>query len=181
MNDAHQFVRPERVLAHIGIEPGMQIADFGAGSGAYTLAAAQMLHGAGRVYAVDVQKDLLRRITNEAGHARLSIVDVIWADLEVTHASKLANHSTDIVIMSNLLFQLVDKMPPLREAHRILKKHGTLLLIDWSESFRHMGPAPEDVVPRTAALEYAARASFSLVRDVPAGAHHYGLILKPSH
>lgn len=181
MHDAHQFAQPSRVLAQVGIEPGMTVVDFGAGSGAYTLAAAKLLHGAGRVYAIDVQKDLLRRISNEAAHAHFTIVDVIWADLEVPHASKLADHSADAVVISNLLFQLVDKMPPLREAHRILKKHGKLLLVDWSESFRHMGPAPEDVVTRDSALEFLKRAHFSHVRDVPAGAHHYGLLMKPNH
>jgi ubiquinone/menaquinone biosynthesis C-methylase UbiE len=181
MQHAKDFVDPLRILAGIGLEPGMNIADFGAGSGAYTLAAARSLHNAGHVYAIDVQKDLLRRISNEAAHRRLRNVNVIWADLEMPSASKLADHSIDIVIVSNLLFQLIDKMPPLREAHRILKKRGTLVIVDWSDSFRHMGPSPEDVVTREAALQYAKRAHFTQVSDLSAGAHHYGLILKPHH
>ncbi len=181
MHQAHDFAHPERIVSQVGIEPGMVVADFGAGSGAYTLAVAKELHSAGRVYAVDVQKDLLRRITNEAAHKRLKNVEVIWADLEVSHASKLADHSADVVIISNLLFQLVDKMPPLREAHRILKRHGKLVVIDWSESFKHMGPAPEDVVTKEKTLEYATRAKFALLKEIGAGAHHYVLLLKPQH
>jgi len=181
MHQAKDFADPQRVLAQIGLEPGMVLADFGAGSGAYALAAARILGESGRVYAIDVQKDLLRRISNEAAHRRLKNVDVIWADLEIPHASKLADHSVDIVIISNLLFQLVDKIPPLREAHRILKKHGRLLLIDWSDSFRHLGPPPEDVVTESAAQAFAERARFAIHKSVSAGVHHYGLLLKPIH
>jgi ubiquinone/menaquinone biosynthesis C-methylase UbiE len=181
MHQAKDFADPHRVLGELHLEPGMVLADFGAGSGVYALAAARVLGESGRVYAIDVQKDLLRRITNEAAHRRLKNVDVIWADLELPHASKLADHSVDFVIISNLLFQLVDKMPPLREAHRILRKHGRLLLIDWSDSFRHLGPPPEDIVTEATARSLAERAHFAVQKPIDAGAHHYGLILKPTH
>lgn len=175
-----KFAHPRRNVAALGLQGGMRVADFGAGSGAYTLALAERLEGSGRVYAIDVQRDLLRKVANEARHHGYNNVEVIWADLEVPRASRLADSSIDLVLISNLLFQVPDKSLVLEEARRIVKGIGHVAIIDWSDSFGGMGPLKEDVVKKEQALTLAENASFSLVREFSAGAHHYGLIFKPT-
>ena len=54
------------------------------------------------------------------------------------------------------------------------------MIIDWSESFGGMGPTKRAVVTRERALELAHDAGFEQVKEFDAGAHHYGLILKPT-
>ena len=173
------FAHPVRNVGALGIEPGMIVADFGAGSGAYVLAIAAQLAHAGRVYAVDIQRDLLRRIHTEAHKRGYKNVEVVWADLEKVHASKLADASVDLVLISNLLFQLDDKRAVFAEAWRVLKPTGKLAVIDWSDSFGGMGPIKAQVVKADAALQLAVAAHFELVREFEAGAHHYGLICRP--
>ena len=171
------FAHPVRNVGALGIEAGMTVADFGSGSGAYALAIADRLAN-GHIYAIDVQRDLLRRTHTEAhkrGHKNLS---VIWADLEKPGASKLADHKLDLVLISNLLFQLEDKSAPLLEAWRILKPTGNLGVIDWSDSFAGMGPVKKDVVTKGTAIALAQKAGFDLTREFVAGAHHYGLIFR---
>lgn len=158
----------------------MTVADFGSGSGHYTLAIAKQLQNSGHVYAIDVQKDLLTRIKNEAHKHGYQNVEVIWGDLERAHASKIADDHADLVLMSNLLFQLEDKHPPLREAMRILKPRGRLVIIDWSESFGGLGPIKKHVFKRDLALELAEHEGFKFVEEFDAGAHHYGLVLVKS-
>lgn len=173
------FAHPVRNVEALGVEPGMTVVDFGSGSGAYVLAIADRLQNAGHVYAVDVQQDLLRRTKNEAHKQGYKNVETIWSDLEKPNSSKIADRHVDIVLVSNLLFQLADKAAPLREAWRILKPTGKLALIDWSESFGGIGPIKKDVVTKEKALEEANRAGFELVKEFDAGAHHYGLIMRP--
>ncbi|MBI2612601.1 class I SAM-dependent methyltransferase [Candidatus Kaiserbacteria bacterium] len=173
------FAHPRSNVAALGLQSGMRVADFGAGSGAYVLLIAERLEGSGAVYAIDVQRELLRRIHNEAARHGYKNVEVIWADLEVPRASKLADSSIDLVLISNLLFQVPDKTPILREARRIVKPVGRVAIIDWSESFGGMGPIQEDVVGREATLELCQKAGLALEREFVAGAHHYGLILRP--
>ena len=135
------FAHPGKNLKALGIEPGMLIADFGAGSGAYVLEAAQMLHKSGRVYAIDVQKDLLRRIHTEARKRGLDhAIEFIWGDLESAGGSKIADGLLDLVLISNILFQVPDKTAIFREARRILKPSGRAVVIDWYESFGGLGP-----------------------------------------
>ncbi|MBI5470090.1 methyltransferase domain-containing protein [Candidatus Kaiserbacteria bacterium] len=176
------FAHPARNVAALGVEPGMTIADFGSGSGAYVMEMAQRMAGSGRVYAIDIQKDLLRRIHNDAQKKGLSTVHILWGDLERPQGSKLASASCDIVLVSNLLFQVENKDALLAEAKRVLKPRGKLAIIDWSESPPaggwRMGPIKSHVVSKDAALAIAKDAGFGTHKEFDAGAHHYGLVFK---
>ncbi len=176
------FAHPPRNIGALGVEPGMVVADFGSGSGAYVHLIAERLAHAGRVYAIDVQQDLLRRIKNESHKRGYTNVETVWGDLERSHGSKIAAHHVDRVLISNLLFQLEDKDIPLREAFRILKPDGLLAVIDWSESFGGLGPQKKDVVKKESAVRHITAAGFEMVHEFEAGAHHYGLLAKkPAH
>lgn len=173
-----RFAHPERNVAILQVEPGMRVADFGAGSGAYALALGDAVTNGGAVYAVDVQKELLRRIANNAKARGLKSVHVIAGDLEAPKSTKLAEKMLDLVLMSNILFQLGDKKAAFTEARRILKPSGRLAIIDWSDSFAGMGPHKKAVVKKEDALRIADECGFGLVREFEAGEHHYGLIFK---
>lgn len=157
----------------------MVIADFGAGSGHYTLQFAALLHDTGRVYAIDVQSDLLRRIQSEAHRRALKNIEIVTGDVERPHGTKLADRTVDLVLMSNVLFQLEDPAGALKEAWRILKPGGKLAIIDWSASFSGMGPTKQHVMPKEKALELATRGGFKVLNEFQAGDHHYGLLLRP--
>ncbi len=172
------FAHPKRNVGALGVEPGMSVADFGSGSGIYVLHIAEALENIGHVYAIDVQRDLLQRVKNEAHRRGFKNVDVIWTDLERPGSSKLADQTLDLVLISNLLFQIENKDALFVEAWRILKPKGKLAIIDWSESFGGMGPQKADVVGKDAALALARKNGFELQREFSAGAHHYGLICR---
>jgi ubiquinone/menaquinone biosynthesis C-methylase UbiE len=176
--DTTGFAHPVRNVAALGIEPGMIVADFGSGSGAYVLAIAERLGDSGTVYAIDIQKDLLRRTHNEAVKRGFKNVQVLWGDLEKSHGSKLAKQSCDLVLVSNLLFQVEDKESLFREAHRILRPLGRLAVVDWQESFGGMGPTKDAVVDGLNATALAEKFGFEMVKSFAAGAHHYGLLFQ---
>jgi ubiquinone/menaquinone biosynthesis C-methylase UbiE len=172
----NRFVDPVAVVSEIGVHAGSKVVDIGAGSGAYVFALSRVVGEDGRVYAIDVQKDMLTRISNEASKRGLKNIDTIWADADRSGGTKLANASVDIVLFSNVLFQLEAKDSALAEAHRILKPTGVLVIIDWTDSFNGMGPHPDEVVTMSEAKRLAEVAGFALKRDFAAGAHHYGIL-----
>jgi len=156
----------------------MSVADFGSGSGAYILLMAEALSGTGHAYAIDVQKDLLRRTFNEARKRNLATVKVLWGDLERPGGSKLTDNSIDLVLISNLLFQVEEKAAVIAEAFRILRRGGRLAIIDWTDSFGGLGPDKRSVVSKDASYRLAENSGFVFLNEFQAGAHHYGIIFR---
>lgn len=172
------FASPEANVAAIGLMPGLKVADFGAGSGRYALALSKAV-APGEVYAVDIQKDLLSRLEQEAKRAYLENLHFVWGDVEQVGGSKLPEQSVDVVLMSNLLFQLTGGgYSAALEAKRVLRLGGRLVIIDWQESFGGLGPTQGQVVNAEKAKAIIEPAGFTLDHDFPAGEHHYGLIFK---
>ncbi len=172
------FADPESNISQFELKEGDQVADLGAGSAFYTVAAARKVGEKGRVHALEVQKDLLTRVKHEAEKAHLHNVDIIWANIEKLGGTKLRDRSMDAVIISNVLFQVEDKPIFALEVKRILKPTGRILLIDWSDSFGGMGPKGDALIPKDKAVALFASHGFELEKDISAGAHHYGIILK---
>ena len=172
------FKDPETVLDQLVLGEGRVVADFGAGSGAYALSAARRVGETGKVYAVDIQKNLLERFKNIAKAARIHNVEIIWGDIEKSAGTKIKNGVVDVAIISNVLFQNEDKSAVAREAHRVLKNGGRALVVDWSETSGALGPSADHLVPQKEARDVFERNGFSHERDISAGEHHYGMIFR---
>ncbi|MDP2705285.1 MAG: methyltransferase domain-containing protein [Patescibacteria group bacterium] len=170
------FSDPEKNIEELGLMPGMHVADIGAGSGFYSLSAAKAVGNNGKVYAIDVQKDLLSRIKNEAQRQHIKNLEVIWGNAEEQGGTKLRESSVDAAIVANLLFQIKNKEGLVKEIKRILKPKGRVLLVDWQDSFAGMGPQSGDVVLPDSSKELFEKGGLIFERRMGAGAQHYGFI-----
>jgi len=172
------FADPTENLGHLSLRPKMRVADFGAGSGAYTLVVAKAIAPEnGQVVAIDVQKDLLERLKTEAEKQSLTNIETVWADIEELKGTKLADDSFDAAIVSNVLFQAESKTGLVGEVKRILKPGGEALLIDWTDSFGGLGPQPGAVITEKEAEDLFAKHGFMVKERFVAGEHHYGFVL----
>jgi ubiquinone/menaquinone biosynthesis C-methylase UbiE len=167
------FSDPATNLAKLGLAHGMKVVDLGAGSGFYTIEAARLVGAAGRVYAVDVQKDLLERLRSHAGTQGVRNIEVVWGNAEKIGGTKLRESIADRVIISNILFQIEKPDDFCLEVKRIIKPGGKAMVIDWSE----ISPlSPKQVVPAMKAQTIFEKSGFKLEQSFGAGDHHYGLI-----
>lgn len=171
------FTDPLINLQKINLTSGMTVVDFGAGSGAYTIPAARLVAPEGRVYAVEIQKDLLETIQKAAEAEHLGgNVNLIWGDVEQQGGVGLADNFADIVIISNVLFQAKSMYTLALEAKRILKQGGRIMVIDWLDSFGNLGPHPEEIVLAEEVKKTFGNTGLAFISEFPAGEHHYGLI-----
>ncbi|MDE2037959.1 MAG: methyltransferase domain-containing protein [Patescibacteria group bacterium] len=167
------FSDPAANIAKLGLAEGMKVADLGAGSGFYAIEAAKKVGASGRVYAVDVQKDLLERLRSAAQAAGLHNVEVVWGNAEKIGGTKLREGAADRAIVSNVLFQVAAPDDFALEAKRILKPGGKALVVDWSEA-SPLGP--KTVFPSMKAQALFEKSGFALEQSFKAGDHHYGLV-----
>lgn len=172
------FMDPMQTLRACDIHPSETVADFGAGAGFMARAAATLVPQ-GQVFAIEINRDMVARVTREVVQHHIQNLHVLWGDIEVPKGCQLENASVDFLILSNIMFQLEDKQGCIQEVLRVLKPHGRVLLVDWSESFGGMGPAPTSVFSKPDAQVLFARLGLTeLPAMVPAGAHHYGILFK---
>lgn len=174
----YMFSDPEYNVSQFELSPGMTVAEFGCGAGYYSILLAKALHGSGRVYAIDVNDDLLAKVKNAAQKDRVHIIETVRADIEKLGGVHLHDHSVDRVVIANTLFQVKNRPIVLAEAKRILKKNGTLYLIDWRDTYGGIGPHHAEIITESHAKELAERAGFAYYKKMSVGEHHYGLAFK---
>jgi ubiquinone/menaquinone biosynthesis C-methylase UbiE len=170
------FSSPKDNVLHLGLREGMRVGDFGAGSGHYTRAASAIVGHSGKVYAIDVQEDVLKHLKLNTHDHHKSIIDAVWGDIEKPGGTHLRDASLDAVIIANTLFQVENRYGMLVELKRVLKQGGKLMLVDWAGSYGGMGPVPERVVTEHEAEEFFISGGFHKVKSFRAGPHHYGII-----
>ena len=156
----------------------MIVADFGAGGGYFSIPAARLVGENGKVYAIDIQKSSLDLIKSKANLEHLLQVETVWADLELPKGSRLLDNASDLVIISNILFQTEKKLDILREAWRIVRSGGHLVILEWDETPFPAGPPLILRIPKSLSKRLASDAGFELEKEFEAGSHHYGLLFK---
>lgn len=172
------FLNPESIISGLNIKPGVKIADFGSGSGYFTLILARLVGPDGVVAAVDVLQNKLDTIKTAAYAQGLYNISYIRCDLEVYGSSKLDDGSQDMVLLANILFQSQKKLDIIKEAGRVLKPGGELVIIDWDPASA-FGPKESGWKLSSAeAKTLAADAGFSFTRDIEVSNSHWGAVFK---
>jgi ubiquinone/menaquinone biosynthesis C-methylase UbiE len=174
------FVNPSNVIEVLGVSPQMVVADFGCGSGHYTIEAAKKTGKYGKVYAIDIQQDMLGFVRSQAQLQNLSNIETIWTDLEKPKATGLKENSVDFVIISNILFQAENKIQIVQEAFRILKTGGKAGVVEWDieNTPGAFGPNMEARISKETTKKIFGEAGLTLEKEFNPGDHHYGLVFK---
>lgn len=172
------FSDPKKNLEQFDIAPGMKVADFGSGAGHYTFFLGRAVGPSGRVFALDVQKDLLVTLKREAEKAHLFNIEIIWSDFDGSGGTKLQNAVVERGIIANVLFQINHKENFVREVARVMRPDGKLLVIDWLDSFGGIGPEPKSVFEKEKCRALFGQAGFTMEKEISAGMHHYGFVFK---
>jgi len=167
------FLKVDEILNDLNLEEDMAGAEFGCGAGMFAIALARKLNK-GRVYALDIQEEKLSALKGKITLEKITNVSLILCDLEDVKGSTLKNDSLDIILIPNVLFQSENKNVIIKEAERILKSGGQLLVIDW------LRPNPfvpqQSLVNPDAIKETAKNLGLSLKKEFAAGDYHYGLL-----
>ncbi|MHB8903644.1 MAG: class I SAM-dependent methyltransferase [Patescibacteria group bacterium] len=166
------------ILSKMSIAERQRVAELGCGNfGFFVFPLARLVGRQGRVYAVDILKDTLEEIKNRSSKENLPQVETVWSDLEIFKATKIETSSLDSALIVNVLHQSNKKGELIREATRLLKRGGKLLIIEWKNSDIPFGPAPDQRVNPEVLKSTVLKIGLSVLEEFSAGPYHYGLIL----
>ncbi len=137
------FINPQQIIKKLNLKSNMTAVDFGCGSGSWVLPLAETLED-GKVYAIDILEEPLSALQGKAKAKTLENIETVLADIEKN--SKLEDGIADLVLMTDLLFEVDDVEAVLEEGKRVLKKGGRILVVDWKKDVA-LGPKEGRVLP----------------------------------
>ena len=170
------ITKPAKIITSLRLMPGDVVADFGCGDGHYIREVEDKISSSGTLYAIDIQKPLLDSIVSKNKENGLSNIIPIWTDLEEFPRTPIKAGSADAVILANILFMLPETGPLLREANRILKKGGSLLIVDWHKGLTLHIPPREKIRSQEEIVTSCLLAGFKVTSAPPAGSHQYAIM-----
>ena len=170
---------PIAIFERLGVKAGARLADLGCGgAGHFVLPAARIVGDKATVYAVDILKSVLQTVTSKARLGGLNNVKGVWANLESYGSAKIPAENLDFALLINILFQSKQDENIIKEAVRLLKIGGKLLVIDWNQNPASFGPPSIDRIKPETVKKIARDLKLELVDEFAAGIYHYGLIFK---
>ena len=119
---------PDVALNVLKIPKGASVADIGAGSGYITVRLASRVGPTGRVFANDVQAQMLNMLARRLSNARITNVTLIEGTFD---DPKLPPASMDLVIMVDVYHELSQPQAMLRHLRESLKPGGRLVLLEY--------------------------------------------------
>src|SRR5579864_4334176 len=136
MNGADWLTRPEReaeeqpekALDALNLKPGMVVADIGAGVGYMSLRMARRVGPSGKVYANDLQPEMLAKLRENAAKAKISNVVTVLGDVA---DPKLPPNTMDLVLLVDVYHEFSQPQQMLRKIRETLKPDGRLVLLEY--------------------------------------------------
>lgn len=167
-----EWQRPDVVVAALHLKPGAAVADVGAGTGYFTFRIAEQVGPSGRLYAVDLQQDMLDTLTSRAAEARvMNVIPVLSGPVD----TGLPDAAVDLVFIANVAHEYDDLDAGLRECARILRPGGRLAVVDWKPEETPVGPPLDHRLPPERVAAAARAAGFSDADSLDLLPYHYVL------
>lgn len=150
---------PDRALRFLKIARGATVADIGAGSGYFAIRLARLVGPAGRVYAGDIQPEMLERLQRNASRAFVrNIVPVLGTESD----PGLPAGAVDLILMVDVYHEFSQPQTMLRRLREALAPEGRLVLLEYRAEDPFVPIRPEHKMTRAQVLLEVEHEGFRL-------------------
>lgn len=178
---AHVFDDPERdawqkphqVIQALGLRPDAVIADIGAGTGYFAVRFANMVP-AGKVYAVDVEPDMVRYLAERAKKEKRANLVALKGGAGDPRLPEKA----DLVVLVDVYHHIEQRERYFRALAGSLKPGGRIAVIDFRMDSPSGPPKPARVAPERVKAELAS-AGYALAEEHRFLPRQYFLVFTP--
>ena len=142
------------IFEAMAIKPGSVVADLGAGDGFFTARLSKAVGAEGRVFAIDVAADAVRKLRARVAEESLTNVEVIEG---VADDPKLAAASVDAVLIVNAYHEMDAHQPLLSRLKAALKPGGRLVIVEPIADSRRDRPRSEQTRSHEIAADFVKK------------------------
>jgi predicted methyltransferase len=155
--DREAWQKPDEIMDALGIADGASVADIGPGAGWFTIRLARRVGPNGRVYATDVQPQMLEAVRRRVAREGLLNVETrLGSDSD----PKLPVRSLDAALVVDTYPEVEDRVTFLRNLAAALKPAGRIGIVNYKPGRGGPGPSPEEGARvESAAVEADAKAA----------------------
>jgi len=166
--------KPHEVIQALALPPGAVVADVGAGTGYFSARLATMLPD-GKVYAVDVEPDMVKYLGERAKReGRANMVAVAGAPDDPKIPEKV-----DLVLMVDVHHHIDDRVRYFRALRDSLKPGARVAIIDFRPD-APMGPPRSARLPAEAVIDELKQAGYRLKQEHGFLPNQYFLVFEPT-
>jgi predicted methyltransferase len=155
----------EEVMRLAGVQPGMSVADVGAGEGYYTIRLARVVGPHGRVLAEDILPDVRDSLSDRVQRERL---DNVAVKLGTSDDPMLPANSFDRLFLVHMYHEVSSPYAFLWHLREGVKPGGLVVVVDANRPVRQHGMPPQQLK-----CEFAALAMKPVKFSVLAGGETY--------
>jgi ubiquinone/menaquinone biosynthesis C-methylase UbiE len=163
--DRDAYQRPDQIMDALQIGEGSVVADLGAGGGWFTVRLARRVGPNGRVYAEDIQKQMIEAIDRRVKREGLRNVMMV---LGTPTDPKIPDGLLDAVLIVDAYHEIEQPITLLRNVAKSLKAAGTVGIVNYKKDGGGPGPPMDQRVDaekviadaRAAGLELRKRENF---------------------
>jgi ubiquinone/menaquinone biosynthesis C-methylase UbiE len=156
--DRDEWQEPERIMDTLRIADGMRVADVGAGGGWFTVRLARRVGPNGRVYAEDIQREMIESISRRVMRENLRNVETKLG----TATDPALPDNLDAILIVDTYPQLEAPVSMLKHLARALAPTGRLGIVDFRKDVYGPGPDMDERLDPAEIIRDAARAGLRL-------------------
>jgi SAM-dependent methyltransferase len=166
--------KPHQVIHALALAPDARVADLGAGTGYFAARLANMLPK-GRVYAVDIEPDMVRYLEARATREDLRNLTAVAGAPEDPRLPE----KVDLILLVDVYHHIEDRARYFRRLSASLRPGGRIAVIDFTLDSPQGPPRAARVAPETvkAEMRSAGHALATEHRFLP---HQYFLVFRPA-
>ena len=172
-----EWQKPNQVVAALGIQAGMTVADLGAGTGYFTAALSRAVGAKGVVLGIDPEPEMVQYLGRRAHREGLANVVPVLALYEDPF---LPPGRVDRVLIVDTYHHIDDRQQYFHKVAADLAPGGSVTIVDFHKRPLPVGPPPEAKLEREVVVAEMQKAGFRLKDEPTFLPYQYLLIFEPN-
>jgi SAM-dependent methyltransferase len=171
-----EWQKPEELVGALGLEPGMTVADIGAGSGYFNRYLSAAVGPEGLVLPVDIESSMVEHMRERAREEKTPNVRPVLAEPK---DSKLPEGGVDVVLIVNTYHHIDDRLEYFERLEKVLRPGGRVAVVDFVMQDIPVGPSADHKLSREHVVGEFETIGYRLVDEPGILPYQYVLVFAP--